>query len=198
MFKNRDEAAKILAKSLKKSEPEADRVVATTPSSLKIAEKISQELGLPLSTMMSGDLKAGDKGPVFGAVSQDGTIWLEDAMIEEFMIQRNQVKDIADRKRRELQEKIGEQGLDHRNTVKSEKVLLVADGISSGMKTAASLGACMKRGADSCKVATPFISQHAKDRISVLADEIHNVRKPTFVASVKDGYVSKHERKTAS
>lgn len=198
MFKNRDEAAKILARSLEKSEVEADRIVATTPSSLRVAEKVSKELGLPISTMMSTNLKVDDKGPVFGAVSQDGTIWLEDALIEQFMIERDEVRDIADRNRRRLREKIKEKGLVQKDDIKSEKILLVTDGISSGMKTAASLGACMKKGADSCTVATPFISQHAQEKISVLAEDVHNIRKPKFVVSVKDGYVSKYDQKTVS
>lgn len=197
MFKNRNEAAKILSESLKNPEPEVDRVVATSPSGLKTAEKVAKELDLPLSTLMSVNITApGGKSPVLGAVSQEGTIWLDDAMIDEFMVERSYIQEIAGREKEKLRDAIQEKGLNPAENLKSEDILLVTDGVSSGMKTAASLGACMKKGVERRIVATPFISQHARGKISGLADEIRCVREPRFVASVKDGYVSKPNQKT--
>lgn len=197
MFKNRNEAAKILSESLKNPEPEVDRVIATSPSGLRTAKKVSQELDLPLSVLMSVKITApGSKSPVLGAVSQDGTIWLDDAMIEEFMVERSYIQEIAGQEKEKLREAIREEGLKPAENIKSERILLVTDGVSSGMKTAASLGACMKKGVERRIVATPFISQHAREKISGLADEIRSVREPRFVASVKDGYVSKTDQKT--
>lgn len=199
MFKNRDEAAQILCETLQKSEIDADRVIAVTPSSLRTAEKVAEERDLPLNVLLSVDLSGpGRDSPIFGAVSQDETMYLDDNMIEEFMIERSYAQEIAERKSRKIDSAIREEGLKPAEGINGERVLLVTDGISSGMKTAASLGAAMKKGVERRIVATPFISQHAYGKISGLADEVYHVRKPRFVASVKDGYVSQEGQKTLS
>jgi len=198
MFKNRKEAGKILARSLEKTGTKADTVVASTRSGLKVAEKVSKELGLPHTAVMSKKLKAGEKGPVFGAVAQEGTIWLEDRVIEEFTIDRGKVQRMAEKARRKLAGQVKALDGVERRDLKGENILLVTDGISSGARTSASLGACMKKGIDHSTVATPFMSRHVQEKLSDLADEVHEIRKPRFVASVEDGYVSKQNQRTVT
>ena len=194
MFKNRNLAAKRLAQELKQSFKQADFVSAVSMNSIEAAEVLANEYDLPVNHVVSTKLFVpGKEDLIFGAVSHDGTIWLNDSMIEEFMIDRDFIADYADRRRVELQNRMHSKGIEVDEDVRSKDVLLVADGISSGMLTAASLGSCIKRNVGKKKVAAPFISEHGESKISGLADEIFSIKTPRFVASVEAGYVVPEE-----
>lgn len=180
----------MLCNKLRKSEIEADKVLAVSSSGLGMARRVAQEMDLPLKGLMSVNIHGpGKDAPVVGAVCQEGTIYLDDRMIEEFMIDREYVSEIAGQERRRLKETVQEKGLTP-GEIKDENILLVTDGISSGLRASASLGAALKKGVGRKMVATPLMSQHAEQRIAELSDDVYRIREPRFLASVKDGYAS--------
>lgn len=195
MFKNRNLAAERLAERLREKSGEPDFVSAVTLDSVETAEVVAEKLGLPVNHVISTKLLVpGRKDLVFGAVSYDGTIWLNDDMIEEFMIDRGFIADYAERKRAELQDRMRARGIETGEDMKSKDVLLVADGVSSGMMVISSLGTCIKKNVRRTQVAAPFISKHGKEKILGLADEVFSLKTPRFVASVNDGYGAPEEK----
>ena len=101
MFKNREVAAERLAEKLGEDvEEDIDVVSAATFSSVRTAELVAEELGLPVNHVISTKLFVpGRQELVFGAVSYDGTIWLNDHMIEEFKVDRDFITDCAERRK---------------------------------------------------------------------------------------------------
>lgn len=196
MFKNRDLAAKTLAEELKETyDDEFDVVSAITFSSVETANVVAEELGLPVNHVISTELFVpGREDLFFGAVSDDGTIYLHDDIIDEFKIDRDFIADYSKARRDELKEKKRLRGLDKQENIRSKDVLLVADGISSGMRMASSLGSCIKNNASRKCVAAPFISKHGEERIEELAGETFSIKNPKFVGSVKDGYSMPEKR----
>lgn len=191
MFKNRKEAGERLLDSLQGSAREADRVVTVSLSSRRIAENISSELNIPLDSLASRYLRVPGRPELrFGAVAEDGTIWIDDAMVDEFGIDRDRIKSIVNHENRRLVKEVENHGLQGIPDVKSEKVLFVTDGVPSGMRIAASLGSATKKGAGRKFVATPFISEHAHGIVSRLLDGLNYLEKPQFVLSVNEGYYS--------
>lgn len=191
MFKDRQTAAEELCEKLKNSRKESrfDAVIPVTFSGLQTAEKAADELNLPVRPLISSKLKVPGKPSLeFGAVTYDGTIWLDDAMVEEFMIDRDFIREIAAENRFKLRKKLEAKDMSPEIDIRSKNILIVTDGIASGMQASASIGACLKNGADSIAVATPFISTHALEDISRLAEDVIYLKKPRFVASVRDGY----------
>lgn len=192
MFKNKKEAANILAEELdEKIKQEADFVSAATFDSLDTAEILADKLGLPVNHVISTKLFVpGKRDLVFGAVSADGTIWLHDGMVNGFLIDREFIEDYAKQRKEVLQQEIEERGIENDRDIRSKNMLMVADGISSGMRMGASLGSCIKRNIGTTYVASPFVSQHGERRLRDVADEIFCVERPKFVASVREGYSS--------
>ena len=193
MFKDRQVAAGKLSEKLKNSSnsEEFDAIIAVTFSGLQTAKKVSEELELPMYTVISSKLHVPGRSELeFGSVAYDGTIWLDDAMVDEFMIDRDFIREMASETREQLRKELKTHNVATERDIKSKNILIVTDGIASGMQTSASLGTCMKNGADSITIATPFISEHAYDNISELADSVLYLKKPRFVASIKDGYAS--------
>jgi len=192
MFKDRQVAAGKLSGKLKDSQSrDFDAVIAVTFSGLQTAKKVSEDLELPMHATISSKLHVAGRSELeFGAVTYDGTIWLDDAMVDEFMIDRDFIREMASETREKLRKELETHKVATKRDIKSKNVLIVTDGIASGMQTSASLGTCLKNGAGSITIATPFISEHAYENISELADSILYLKKPRFVASIKDGYAS--------
>lgn len=193
MFKDRQTAAEELSEKLKNSRKTSrfDAVIPVTFSGFQTAEKVANELDLPIRPLISSKLKVPGKASLeFGAVTHDGTIWLDDAMVEEFMIDRDFIREIAAENKFKLRKRLEAKNIRPKLDIRSKNVLIVTDGIASGMQTSASLGACLKNGAESITVATPFISKHALEDISKLAENLIYLKKPRFVASVRDGYAA--------
>ena len=84
---------------------------------------------------------------------------------------------------------MSQKGIETRDDLNSENILIVADGISSGMRVAASLGSCTKKNTGKKYVAAPFVSKHGEENIRDLTDDVFCLKTPRFVASVKDGYI---------
>lgn len=197
MFKDREAAVEKLSESIEDFErPEKfDKVVAVTFSGLQTAERISEELGISLETVISLNLNVpGNSELAFGAVARDGTLWIDDAMVEEFMIDENFIRERTSEVQQNIREDSDLDDAEACEEVKSQDILIVTDGVASGMRISASIGSCLKKGAESITVATPFISETAHDRISGLADEIIYIKRPRFVVSVNDGYASQSRK----
>jgi putative phosphoribosyl transferase len=192
MFKNRKVAAEILAKEITENvKKDVDLVSASTITSIETAEIVAEKLELPVSHLLSTKLFVpGKRDVVFGAVSQDGTIWLHDGMINSFLIDRSFIGHYAKRRREGLNSKNQVRGIEKSEELESKNILLITDGISSGMRVAASLGALTKKNVGTKYVAAPFVSQHGEENIAHLADEVISLKKPKFVASVNDGYAT--------
>lgn len=192
MFENKQEATENLVYRLQKTGIKPDLVVAVSSSGVETAKYVSEALQVPFSGVFSTELKAGgEQSPVFGAVSQEGSLWLDDKLIEGYGIDRNHIKKIADSRAEDLRNSLDEtQKLDF-GKLDSNTVMLVTDGISSGMKVGASLGDCMKNGVEKTVVAAPFISRHAHGKISEIADRVEYVEKPRFTVSSQDAYAQR-------
>ncbi len=197
MFKDRNSAAEKLSVKLENSNKseQFDTVIAVTFSGLNTAERVSSELDLPLKRFISLKLRIpGNSELAFGAVNYDGTLWLDDAMVDQFMIDRIYIEELASDTREYLKEKVELKEIADKTDIKSKNILIVTDGVASGMQVSASIGACLKKGADNITIATPFVSQHAHSNIAELADNILFLEKPKFVTAVKDGYTTESQK----
>jgi len=192
MFENKQEATENLIYRLQKTGIKPDLVVAVSPSGAQTAKYVSDAFQVPFSGLFSTELKREeDQSPVFGAVSQKGSLWLDDRIIEGYDIDRNQIKKIAEARAEDLRSNLGEKEKLNYEKMGSKTVMLVTDGISSGMKVGASLGDCMKNGVEKTVVAAPFISRQAHGKISKIADRVEYVEKPRFTVSTQDAYVQR-------
>jgi len=72
--------------------------------------------------------------------------------------------------------------------LKDRKVVIVDDGISSGMKMSACIGQVIKSAPEKITVATPVISSYAFEKLEPLADEVVALEKLRFLESVDSFY----------
>ncbi|WP_347720344.1 hypothetical protein [Candidatus Nanohalovita haloferacivicina] len=188
MFRDRDHAAEMMVNYLEAKNPDFDRVIVNSFTGLPVAEKVADKLNLGISPLFCTELSKGLNGPTYGAVCQDGTLWLNDAMVREFMISPEYISDQAECTRKEIVEKARQAGYEGMPQVKGENILVLNDGVSSGMRSAAAAGSCIKNGSSQLTLAAPFISSTAYGMLENLFDRIYCLETPSFVVSVDDGY----------
>ena len=189
MFQNREEAGELLANALGNEAIDADMVVLTSLDAFPIGKRIALELEIPLRSLASDKLRIpGKEHLAFGAVSERGDIWLDDAMVEEFMISESFISQARYRTRRNINDQLEEVGLADKPDLKQQDLIIVSQGISSGMKTAATLGSAIKSGSGHKIIATPFVSENGVERLSSLMDEMICLEKFRFILSAREFY----------
>src|SRR6056297_2395911 len=83
MFTDRTDAGRQLADVLDDHDVEADVVLAIPRGGLPVGRVVADTLGVPLDIVAARKIGApGHRELAIGAVASDGTVWLNDSMIE--------------------------------------------------------------------------------------------------------------------
>lgn len=189
MFEDREDAGELLAEALSNQNLDVDMVLLTSLESFPIGKKVASALEVPLNSMISRELTVPGKDLAFGAVSEQNTIWIDDAMKQEFMVGEKYVNKIKDDRVEEMQNTLDRVGLKHEPDLNSKNVILVSAGITSGIKEAASLGAALRKGSDNRIIVSTSVSETGLERMG-LADEIISLKRSSFSLSPNEFYLS--------
>ncbi len=157
IFKNREEAGKLLAKTLKDYK-ERDVVVLAIPrGGVVVGYYIAEELGCPLDVIIPRKLGAPLQPELaIGAVAENGTTVLNEDLIYSMgipqqYIQRKIREEVAEIRRRMSLYRSGREAI----TVKDKIVILVDDGLATGATMKAAIKYVKKLGPKAIVVAVP-------------------------------------------
>lgn len=151
----------------------ADALVLAIPAGgVPVAVEIAKALALPLHVApVSKILFPWTTEGGFGAVAFDGSVWLDQAAVENFSITPEQVgKATAD-----ARAKIERRNARFRGQLpdlKGKTAILVDDGIAAGSTMRTAIAALRKRGAHKIVVAVPTGHERSVEAMRVLADEV--------------------------
>lgn len=188
-FKERSEAGGKLADLLEKEDCKPDVILATSEQGFPVAKRLGERFSRPVDILLSENIEAPGSSIKIGAVASDGTLWLEDRIVENLGVGDRYIKGKRVRKTLQLQNKTmkyrgGRKSLD----IKDRSVLLVDDGVSIGFRMKACLGSSTKSGAGEVVVASPVMSQHAAQELSIIADRAITLTSPRHINSITDFY----------
>lgn len=186
MFSDRVEAGRMLAKALR-DVVGADAVVLGVPrGGVVVAAEVARALGLPLDVVVVRKLGApGNPEYAVGAVDEDGRVvggtssLVSEAYLEEAA--REGREEIARRLRLYRQ---GRGPLE----VAGREVVLVDDGIATGMTLHAALDSLTRRGAKRVVVATPVAAPEAAARLGLPPDDFVALLVPPGFGAVGQFY----------
>jgi putative phosphoribosyl transferase len=188
MFADRSEAGKLLAEALR-GRVSPDAVVLGVPrGGVVVAAEVARSLGLPLDVVVVRKLGApGNPEYAVGAVDEDGrVVGGTSAIVSEAYLQdaaRVGREEIARRLRVYRQ---GRAPLD----VSGREVVLVDDGIATGMTLMAALDSLRRRGASRIVVATPVAAPDAAHHFRMQADEFVTLLEPPGFGAVGQFYTT--------
>ncbi len=174
-YKNRFSAARLLAKRLEKYQGKPKTLVLAIPKgALEIGSLLAKELTLALDVVLVKKIPApGSHELAIGAIGLDGTTVLNKKIVQKMgvgstyiSVQKNKLL-----KNLRLQEK-AYRDLTPAHPIKEQTVLLVDDGIATGLTAKAAIGAIKKYKPAKIILVTPVIAKSAFNELSGEVDEV--------------------------
>jgi putative phosphoribosyl transferase len=192
VFKDRIHAAELLAKKLWKYKGEDAIVLAIPAGGVPVGYRIAVDLQLPL------DLVVVRKLPIpynpeagFGALTTDGTIVLNEPVVKELGLTKEEIDMHASEKMREIKARLRKFRGDRPFPDLKEKIaIIVDDGLASGYTMTAAILSVRRHQPRRIVVAVPTAHLGALEKTLPYADEIIclNIRSG-FLFAVADAYL---------
>lgn len=190
IFGNRRLAGRRLAALLRRFEGERPIVVALPRGGVPVAVEVARALDAPLDLLIVRKLGAPqDPEVAIGAVAEDGLTVVNTAAVRQVGVTQTQFTRILEREQRELRRLVerfraGRAPLD----VQGRTVIVVDDGLATGLSDLAALRALRGRGAARIVVAAPVGSREAIAMIGQEADEVVCLASPRNLLGVSRWY----------
>lgn len=191
VYVDRAQAGVLLAQRVLDTGERVTRVLAIPAGGVPVAAPLAARLQLPLDVAVTSKITLpwnSESG--YGAVSFDGSVLLNDALLRELPLTPEQIEEGIERTRRKVARRAQRfRGTSAAPALGGETVLLVDDGLASGVTMRAALQACRAAGAQRVGVAVPTGHVAALRALEGLADFVvcPNVRTRTPYA-VADAY----------
>ena len=171
-FQDRPAAGRSLAGMLKQYKDSDAIVLAIPAGGVPVAAAIAKALGLQLQVApVSKVLLPWTTESGFGAVAFDGSVWIDQAAVENFGLRQDQIdKAIAD-----AQAKVARRNARFETRLTDlggKTIVLVDDGIAAGATMRTAIAALRKLGAARIVVAVPTAHDRSLDAMRKLADEV--------------------------
>jgi predicted phosphoribosyltransferase len=192
VFRDRVEAGKLLAEKLREYSDKGNVIVLAVPAGgVPVGYAVAKELAIPMDlavvrkVQIPWNTEAG-----FGAVAWDNEIVLNEPLVEQLDLTREEIEGSISKTRRIIQERLrkfrGYRPMPH---LRDKIVILVDDGLASGFTMLAVAGCVRKRTPEKIIVAVPTASMGAVELLAPEVDELVclNIRSgPSF--AVADAY----------
>lgn len=195
LFENREEAGKLLGKSLKQNYALADGIVFALPrGGVAVGYHAARELSVPLDVVIPKKIGA-PSNPEFalGAVMEDGTVFINPS-VPQSQFSSSHVKAEAEKKIREIKLKMilyrGEKPFPD---IKGKAVFIVDDGIATGSTVFAALHYFKKRRAGKIVVSVPVGPADTIKRLQREADDVVCLHVPHDFFAVGQFYADFHQ-----
>lgn len=191
VFQDREHAGQVLAQMLKVYRDTSATVFAIPAGGVPVAAEIARELNLPLYAAVVSKITPPWNSEVgYGAVAFDGTVRLNEALVERLNISQEQMEEGIIETRRKVKRRSSlfqsDQPLE---ALLGRPAILVDDGLASGFTMHVAVEALQKRSSSQVVVAGPTGPAHTVRRIAADVDRIYcpNIRSGITFA-VADAY----------
>lgn len=191
IFKNRSEAGKLLAESLKNYKSDENAIViGLARGGVVIAAAVAHDLHLPLDVICPRKLGA-PINPEFaiGAITESGEGVINEETVAELGISPTYIDQIIQRETRNAQERIRKYRAGRPQlALEGKTVILVDDGLATGATMKAAIKSVQEAGAEKVVVAVPVAPPDTVNDIEALVDEVVCLHAPAGFAAVGQFY----------
>ncbi|MEW5759677.1 MAG: phosphoribosyltransferase family protein [Candidatus Thermoplasmatota archaeon] len=197
-YKDREDAGEILAEILSKNYKNKNTVVLAIPNggvvvALPIAKKLNSLFGLIVvrKIHIPWDSEAG-----FGAVSYDGTVILNEALLPSLGLSEEEINSLAEEELKEIRRRMEFYGAKKLPNLEARTVFLVDDGLASGFTMISAAQTVRKKNPKEIIVSVPTASGSAIKRVEKYVDKIicPDIR-TGFIFAVADAYENWYDLK---
>jgi predicted phosphoribosyltransferase len=173
-YTDREEAGRVLGDQLVPYKDEDPVIVAIPNGGVAVALPIAEVLGRPLSIVVVRKLKIPNNPEAgFGSVASDGSLHLNEPLIRRLDL----MEDVIEKQKALALDSIRSRLTKYGKAaafpdIQGKTVILIDDGLASGLTMEAAVGVCRDHNPKSVVVAVPTSSRTAFKRLSKLADKI--------------------------
>ncbi len=192
-FADRQDAGRQLAQKLAVYKNHPDAIVIGLPrGGVVTAAEVANELKLPLDIVVPRKIGApSQKELAVGAITQDGQIVWNEAIVKSLRITPEDVKETIAKETSEAQRRLKLYRQDRPPLILKDKiVLLVDDGIATGATMRAAIVYAKQQGAKRIVAATPVATVDTLELIEKEVDELVSVLLPKIFLGISAFYDS--------
>ena len=175
-FKNRAEAGRMLAGRLGAYKNKDVVVLGIPMGGVPVAYEIAKELKAPLDVVMAKKIGA-PFNPEFaiGAVTWNGVVLLDEAMVDKWHISREYVSEVSRKLIQDMNDKLSELRVGQGSFPKlfGRTVVIVDDGIATGNTMIAAVEAVRDQGAEEVVVAVPVLPRELVRTMELVAPLVY-------------------------
>jgi len=191
VFKDRADAGRKLAEKLINHANQKDAIVIGLPrGGVVVAFEVAKNLNLPLDIIISRKIgMPGQPEFAIGAITADGKEVFDQRIIQSFELERKDLEKIIEAEKKEILRRMrvyrpGRAALN----LKNKTVILVDDGIATGMTMQATLLSARGLGAKRVIIAVPVIPQDQIKPLERLSDELIYLDAPVNFGAISIFY----------
>jgi putative phosphoribosyl transferase len=189
-FADRTDAGRRLAARLE-TMGLVDAVVLALPrGGVPVAAEVATALGAPLDVLVARKLGAPFQPELgVGAIAEDGIIVLEDATLASLGLTRAGMAETIEQERAELERRVTRYRGDRpREPVAGRTVIVVDDGLATGVTARAALRSIRTAGPARTILAVPVGPPNAQEILAGEADDVVCIEQPERLAAVGQWY----------
>jgi predicted phosphoribosyltransferase len=189
-FSDRVEAGKRLTSAMRDFAGKNGIVLAIPRGGVVVGYEIAKALNLPLDVIIPRKIGApANPELAIGAMTEDGTIILDDNLITYLGVQRDYIKAESERQKHEIERRLK---LYRQNepypSLKGLDVVIVDDGIATGSTMKAALASVKNRGASTVTVAVPVGPPSTIKELKKQADRVVCLYTPEYFQAIGQFY----------
>jgi putative phosphoribosyl transferase len=190
LFSNRAEAGKLLATALKGAVGKDAIVLAIPRGGVTVGFEVAKALNIPLDVIVPRKIGAPNNPELaIGAVTEDGTIILDDELVRYLQVSQDYIKEESERQQLEIERRLRTyRGDVPYSSFKNREVIIVDDGIATGYTIKAALASVRKRGAKTVVIAVPVAPTSVIEELKKEGENVVCLQTPEFFYAIGEFY----------
>ena len=179
-----------MARILQDEGVKADIVLAVPRGGLPVGWEVARAFGVPLDIVVARKMGApGNPELAIGAVSSDGSVWRNDALIGQLGVGEDYLDRVVEEESRNAREKFDRyRGGEPEPELEGKRVLIVDDGVATGATTIACIRHAHAQGAEEVILAAPVAPPDTVRRLKNEADRVVVAETPSHFMAVGQFY----------
>ncbi|MEM1946365.1 MAG: phosphoribosyltransferase [Candidatus Caldarchaeum sp.] len=190
LFHDRVDAGRRLAKQLKKKVRGDCIVLAVPRGGVVVGFEVARELNCPLDVVISRKIGApGQPELAVGALAEDGTVFVDEEIANVVGVSEEYVRRKAGEEDREVKRRAeAYRGGRPMPDLRGKTVVLVDDGLATGLTMKAAVHMARNSGAEKVIVAVPVSPPETVEKLNKLADEVVCLETPSEFYAIGQFY----------